>query len=86
MVKIDDDVPMPLTKQDILDTYPIATLEPGQSFFAPADTKLADKLATVARQYGAKQKPVRTYVTERRTEYVEALEADSQGVRLWRKT
>lgn len=78
--QIDDNVPMPMTKQDILDTYPIAALEPGQSFFTQADTKQADKLTKVARTFGAEQSPARTYVVERRTE------GDVQGVRLWRKT
>lgn len=78
--KIDDSVPMPMNKQDILDTYPIAALEPGQSFFTPADTKLGDKITKVARTFGSEQEPERTFVVERRTEN------DQAGLRVWRKT
>lgn len=88
-VKFDKDIPIPMGKKEIVGLYRFADMEVGDSFFAIADTKEADKIAGAARDWGKAQDPVRTFVAERREEVTGKkgdTEISHQGVRIWRKT
>jgi hypothetical protein len=89
-VKFDSDVPLPMGKKEIVETYRFADMQVGQSFFAVADTKEADKIAAAAREWGKSQEPPRTFVAERREEVTQTRQDGTtithKGVRVWRKT